>query len=443
MSLILSLLPFLAMQDASRPPLRLKPGDTIVVTTPYGGEFTVESDGAVYGRGFRAVLEGKTIEEAQTAMREAMRKFVPEDDVYVTLKDVKSDVVFLVGLGAGRGPVPLRPDLTLRQVLAGADLGTEADRTEARLFRSGTSIATVNVGTLLAGGTDYPLKADDVIALAPAAFVRVWVLGQVAHPGEIKLQEGTDVYQAVAAAGGFATSQTDANAVQADEVSVVVRRGPDTTRLPLRSSNPGMTLKSGDTITVEAPKVLRVTVIGEVAHPGEYLVRGATSVLAAVGSAGGVNAAGTLQRVMVFRKGEMMQFDVSAGRPAVAAEQGDVVYVPRNERSYYVLGEVKAPGKYLIKDGEDARVTDALAAAGGLADKGTLRRVYLARPGADGKIVIQQFNFDEYLKDGSLGSNPEIQPGDSLLFGQPKGVTLGNAIQALSAALLINQLIRK
>jgi protein involved in polysaccharide export with SLBB domain len=103
---------------------------------------------------------------------------------------------------------------------------------------------------------------------------------------------------------------------------------------------------------------------------------------------------------------------------------------------------VKGTGKFLFKDGEKVFVTDALAAAGGLADRGTMRRVYLARPQADGTVAVMRFHLDEFIKEGDPESNPEVLPGDTLLFGQPRGVTLSNVVQAISAALLIQTLTK-
>jgi protein involved in polysaccharide export with SLBB domain len=99
-------------------------------------------------------------------------------------------------------------------------------------------------------------------------------------------------------------------------------------------------------------------------------------------------------------------------------------------------------GKYLFKDGERLRVTDALAAAGGLASRGTMRRVYLVHPTPDGRTTVTMFHLDDYLKNGDLSANPEIQPGDSLFFGQPKGITISNVVQVVSAALLFESLIK-
>lgn len=435
-----------AHQGAQRPPLTLKPGDTVAVTSAYGGEFTVQSDGAVYGKGFRAVLEGKTVEQAQAEMRRAMRPFVPETEVFVSIKGLRQDVVYVVGPGGGKGPVPMATDLTLRQVLANTELGLDADKMEAQLYRDGTPLANVNVASLLQGAVqDVPLRPNDVVTLSPVAFLRVWVLGQVAAPGEVKVPIGSDVYKSIAVAGGFRVSQGEPGSTQPDEVTVTVRRGPETFTAPLRQdpSAPSIVLQSGDTVTVQASEAKRVTVLGEVRAPGEFVLRGNTSLMAAVAAAGGPSANGTLATVLVYRKGELLQIDATAQDKVFNTEQGDLVYVRRNERAYYVLGDVASAGKVLIKDGETPRVTDALAAAGGLSSRGTLRRVYLAHPEADGHLSIALFNLDDYLKGGDVKSNPVVQPGDSLLFGQPKGITLANAVQVISAALLFENLIKK
>src|SRR5688572_30043862 len=108
----------LAMSLGSEP-IKLRVGDSVSITSPYGGDFKILPDGAIYGRGFgRLVLEGKTWEEAQAATRKALAKYVRPEEVNLTLKDLRRDVVYLVGMNGGRGPVELSPKLSLRQLLA-------------------------------------------------------------------------------------------------------------------------------------------------------------------------------------------------------------------------------------------------------------------------------------------------------------------------------------
>jgi hypothetical protein len=93
-----------------------------------------------------------------------------------------------------------------------------------------------------------------------------------------------------------------------------------------------------------------------------------------------------------------------------------------------------------MDDHKQYHASDALAMSGGLTQQGTLRYVYLMHPVPNGKAIVTQFNLDEYLKDGIGASNPEIQPGDSLLFGQPRGISLTAITQVLSSYVILNSL---
>ncbi len=433
-----------------RPPVRLKIGDVVgVVTieTTYAGEYTVLTDGAIYGRGIgRLVVEGKTWDEVQGMIKRTIAKYIRPDGVSVVIKTERSDLVYLVGLGPGKGPIAFSPGMDLRQLLASTPLDSDADRVEAKLFRAGKLIATVNVADVLRTDSvkDLALKPDDVVSVSPVEFIRVWVNGGVRKPGELRLPAGTDVYRALSAAEGIPDEM-----IATGEARLVIRRGLETIDVPVRQDDkaPTIKLEANDLVDVVTPDLNRVTVAGEVNKPGEYLVRAKSGLLTLISQASGITGTGTLTRVMVFRKGEVLQLDASApidgGRPAAFEVQpGDVVYVRRNERAFYVLGEVNDPGKIVMEDKKTYRVTDALALAHGLSGKGTFRRAYLARPGPDGKAKIQEFNLDEFLKDGKLASNPEVLPGDSVLFGQPNGFGLASITQLLGSFVLINSVAK-
>lgn len=437
----------LAMSGGNEP-LKLKVGDSVAITSPYGGEFKIMPDGAIYGRGFgRVVIEGKTWEEAQSAVRKALAKYVKPEEVDLTLKDLHRDVVYLVGMSGGRGPVGLTPNLSLRQLLASAPLDDNADQVDVQMFRAGSKVCGYNVAKLLAGDSatpDQTLKPDDVITLAPTSFVRVWVTGLVSKSGQLKLPAGTDVYRAIAEAGGFRWPDLEPDTAVQQGGKIVVSRGPDQFSLPIRAADKQepFVLEGGDTVTVVAPELRRITVAGQVIKPGEVVMRGEHTLTGAIAMAGGCDPEGTLTGVLILRKGELYSQD--ATKPdSFLVESGDLVFVQRNLRTFLVLGQVGKPGKVVMKDDKTYRLSDALAEAGGLSERGTFRRVYVARPGSNGKLQVQQYNLDEFLKDGNQESNPEIHPGDCILFGQPKGITLSNVSQFLSGALLFENLVKK
>ncbi|HTQ10774.1 MAG TPA: SLBB domain-containing protein [Fimbriimonadaceae bacterium] len=432
-------------------PLRLKSGDTIAVTSPYGGEFRIMPDGAIYGRGFgRLVLAGDTWQQAQDALRKALRPFVREDEVDLTIKDIRHDVVYLVGMNAGKGPVDLVPNLSLRQLLSAEPLDENTDLLQVDVFRNGAKLCSYDASKLISGdpaAPDQALEADDVVTVSPAPFMRVWVTGLVTKSGQLKVPAGTDVYKAIAESGGIKMPELDLDTTIEQEGRIVVRRGPDTFELPLRQNMKAQpfVLESGDTVSVIPPEERRITIAGEVSKPGEVVMRGDHTLAGAIAMAGGCDSEGTLANVLVFRKGEAYQIDATPPTDTksfkpFALESGDLVYVQRNVRTFLVLGEVAKPGKVVMKDGRTYRLSDALAEAGGLSGRGTLRRVYVTHPGEDGKIAIAEYNLDEFLKDGTLAANPEIQPGQCILFGQPSGITLGTAVEFFSGALLFENL---
>ena len=73
---------------------------------------------------------------------------------------------------------------------------------------------------------------------------------------------------------------------------------------------------------------------------------------------------------------------------------------------------------------------------------GSMRRVVIARPGPDGKVVAKEYNLDEYVKDGNLKANPEVMPDDVVMFGYPKGIAIDQLYNILSPLLILNSVFR-
>jgi len=61
---------------------------------------------------------------------------------------------------------------------------------------------------------------------------------------------------------------------------------------------------------------------------------------------------------------------------------GDQIFVPRAP-TIYVMGDVKAPGRFRLSTG--MTVVEALAHAGGVTEMGSTRRILIRRLGPDGK----------------------------------------------------------
>jgi polysaccharide biosynthesis/export protein len=87
----------------------------------------------------------------------------------------------------------------------------------------------------------------------------------------------------------------------------------------------------------------------------------------------------------------------SANDPVVL--NGDVVYVDRMPL-LYVYGEVQRPGALRVERG--MTVLQALAASGGLTQRGTEKGIRVHRRSADGKVQILQPVMDDKVLDGDV-----------------------------------------
>jgi len=76
---------------------------------------------------------------------------------------------------------------------------------------------------------------------------------------------------------------------------------------------------------------------------------------------------------------DAIAIDDGGDSSAITVEAGGGLYV-------HVLGEVAQPGLYILDP--DARLVDALAAAGGTLDTADLKAVNLARPLSDGEQIV-------------------------------------------------------
>ena len=436
---------------------RFKPGDGLKVVvlgfSEYQGDYVVLSDGTVSGIGFGNLkLEGLTISQAQDQITTRMKRYVRDPKVSIVITQERQQAVFVVrGDGdasastSGGGGYPFQPNLELRQVIAMSKMPSPLDMFETRIYRQGKQVATVDLAKLMKGdGAQWngPMQPGDLVTIMPVPLVRVWVLGLVRSPGEKRIRSGADIFQAIASAG-----EITAEPSVFDEIEITVRRGPENyTFAPRRDfGNNEFMLQDGDTVVVQPPQRLKVSVSGYVAKPGDFGVREGTTLPQLVGAtAGGVTQDGTGEGVLIFRNGEVLvgNANPSPTEPGMPILNGDSVYVLRNERGFYVMGKVIKPGLVPMIDGKNYRLIDAIGASGGLDPSGSLHRVTLMT-NEGGKLVAKEYHLDKFVKDGDLSQNPALKDDDVVFVGTPKGITLQGVSQALSGALVVESLLRR
>lgn len=158
------------------------------------------------------------------------------------------------------------------------------------------------------------------------------------------------------------------------------------------------------TLTVTVSRSQRVSVLGQVAHPGVYPIESTTTIFDLLALAGGTletgseeifllrsDATGTLQRYPINLKG---LDNAKNPMPAQSLRGGDSILVPRAEQ-FYIYGEVTTPNKYRVE--RDMTVVQAIARAGGVTPRGSERRVDIKRL-VDGKYVTVKAKLNDLVK---------------------------------------------
>ncbi len=219
------------------------------------------------------------------------------------------------------------------------------------------------------------------------------------------------------------------------------------------------------TVTMKQPRAVRVTVVGAVDEPGMYtLARGNASLMAALVAAGGLaEEAGSEVEIRRAAFGAVAGHEYNpaghgapgvvpatyngppAGSPAVlkvdllaAASQhpearqlydGDVVHVARQpRRNVYVLGLVRKPGEFTMPPGEQLRLLDVIAMAGG-ASNAVADKVLIVRHTAENDEPVNILASIRQAKSGT--DNLTLAPGDTVMIEQTAETMFLDALQSV------------
>lgn len=137
-------------------------------------------------------------------------------------------------------------------------------------------------------------------------------------------------------------------------------------------------------LTLGQIRSMQVNVMGEVAVPGTYTVSSLASVFHVLYRAGGVNSIGSLRSVKVYRASKLIKdIDIYEyildGKETdnIRLTDGDMIIVSPYGRRVDILGNVKRPMFYEMKEGET--ISDLIRYAGGYAAAANTQNVRLTR----------------------------------------------------------------
>lgn len=191
---------------------------------------------------------GRTVAEVQKEMiRRLADGYLVNPQVTVTVREYKSQKVFVVGEVKNPGTFPLTGPSLVMEVLAKAGGPTEKAGTEILVIRpkdpgrKGGPLSPEEVGAgevmqldlraIQAGDVsrNIPIQHGDTVFVPKGAYF--YVFGEVKNPGQFKHEQGITVLKAIAIAGGI----TDKAAAR--RTTVVREKGGVRVELPVRMSD--------------------------------------------------------------------------------------------------------------------------------------------------------------------------------------------------------------
>lgn len=214
----------------------------------------------------RIRVVGLTTDEAAGAIHSALRKYVRNPTVSVTVATEAQMDVLVLGNVKNPGKYKLRGDARIADAIASAGgLGaTDGPFPSARVADTHGDVREVNLESLLRNGdpsANAPLSDGGAVYVPGPTTFQIQVIGAVDHPGTVELNRGDRLTIAIAKAGASASSAADLN-------HIVVRRPrsggvPESFQVDLytvlngRNANSDIELQKGDVVYV--PQTHRTT----------------------------------------------------------------------------------------------------------------------------------------------------------------------------------------
>ena len=147
------------------------------------------------------------------------------------------------------------------------------------------------------------------------------------------------------------------------------------------------------TVATTAVRSRQVSVLGQIARPGRYVLEDAKPMLTDVIAAAGGTVPGAAEKVSVIRNGETKKVDALAKNFELQA--GDTIVVEKGP-VFYIYGEVMRAGAYPLP--ANLTVMQAIGLGGGITPRGSERRLKMRRAGADGKVVETDASLQDQVK---------------------------------------------
>lgn len=366
-----------AEQRAEQGPLRVRPGDTLIVTVA------------------KSAAPGAGLDEAAvlSPIAKLLGSTVFQLDAYGTLDLPGIARVPLTGLSAEQASARLSAEPALKGFTVGVQI-LPLEPTGPQALKPFGYELFKGAPTTFAPATDIPVPPEYVIG--PGDTIQLQLFGKEnAEYSLVVTRDGTvqipKLGPRTVAGLSFAELQQRVNEYVSEQM-IGVRAS--VTMGPLRS--------------------IRVFVLGDAQRPGSYTVSGLSTITNALFVSGGIKTNGSLRNIELKRGGRLVQrmdlYDLllkGDTRDDVRLLPGDVIFVPPVGATVGVAGEVRRPAIYELKG--EKTVGQVVDMAGGMRPTAARDVAQLERIAASGERIV----IDVDLRKGP-GATVALRDGDVL-----------------------------
>ena len=195
---------------------------------------------------------------------------------------------------------------------------------------------------------------------------------------------------------------------------------------------------------------IKVNVVGEVRRPGTYTVSSLASPFNLLYLSGGPSRIGSFRNIEIERNGEVIAtldvYDYLVGQRKnnfVSLQDQDIIRVVPYDTRIELVGEVKRPGYYEMKDQE--ALAEAIRFGGGFSDQAYTHRLKVARKTSRARRIL---DVAEDELSSVMPQNGDVVTIDSILDRFENRVEVLGAVfrpgeYALTEGLTVGELVKK
>lgn len=386
------------------PDYLLGPDDTVVINawgpTELSYSLTISAEGDVVIPEIGLVyLASLSLREARNALRDLFEKFYPGIKLHVTVGQLRTQRVYVVGEVVQPGAYTVSSLSTVLTALYVAGGPTEdGSLRQIRLLRNNRVHRVLDLYRYLLEGertNDVPLDSEDTI-LVPPVGDRVTLLGEVRRAAIYELVPREGLRDLIRMAGGVLPTgylkRIQIDRIHENEQHIVL--DVDYASLDSAAEPPEGALFDGDEVRVfqVLPEYANaVWIEGAIKRPGRYELKPGQTLLGLIESAEGLEGEAYLPRVEVERTEPNLQVRLLS--PDLGAilrgEERDPTLIPKDRVRVYsiwdvrdqdrveIYGEVRTPGAYVLTP--NMTLEDLIFRAGGLRESAYLMRAEISR----------------------------------------------------------------